>query len=193
MCLYLSINTFFSQRLQRPRKSDTSSMKITTPEVFNTFHHIIEHAVVPSWVGSVPHNFGAAAAGTPKADEWRTVFTIYLPITLILLFSYRSPGNAQLQQVLDNTMQLVCAVLLACKRTTTPHRMHRYREYLQRYISQLHVLFPDLECESIHHMAFHIYDFLKLFGPVHSWWCFPFERLIGQLQRLPTNHRFGSS
>ena len=40
-------------------------------------------------------------------------------------------------------------------------------------------------------MVLHIYDFLRLFGPVHSWWCFPFEWLIGQLQWLPTNHRFG--
>ena len=89
-------------------------------------------------------------------------------------------------------MQLVRAVLLACTRTTDADRMRRYRECLQAYISQLPILYPGLECESIHHMVFHIYDCLELFGPVHSWWSFPFERLIGQLQRLPTNHKFGS-
>lgn len=41
------------------------------------------------------------------------------------------------------------------------------------------------------HMAIHIYEFLRYFGPVRSWWCFPFERVIGQLQRLPSNHKFG--
>ena len=40
-------------------------------------------------------------------------------------------------------------------------------------------------------MACHIYDYLKLFGPVQSWWCFPFECLIGHLQRLPLNDKFG--
>jgi hypothetical protein len=39
-------------------------------------------------------------------------------------------------------------------------------------------------------MATHLHDFLILFGPVRNWWTFPFERLIGHLQRLPQNHRF---
>ncbi|KAE9382827.1 hypothetical protein BT96DRAFT_845020 [Gymnopus androsaceus JB14] len=37
----------------------------------------------------------------------------------------------------------------------------------------------------------HIYDFLLLFGPVISWWCFPFERLIGALQKINTNDFVG--
>ncbi|KAJ7441261.1 hypothetical protein FB451DRAFT_1058265 [Mycena latifolia] len=41
------------------------------------------------------------------------------------------------------------------------------------------------------HAAFHIYDFLLLFGPIISWWCFPFERLIGILQRINTNDQIG--
>ncbi|KAE9396172.1 hypothetical protein BT96DRAFT_825122, partial [Gymnopus androsaceus JB14] len=41
------------------------------------------------------------------------------------------------------------------------------------------------------HMANHIYNFLKLFGPVISWWCFPFEHLIGVLQKVNTNDHIG--
>ncbi|KAJ7615265.1 hypothetical protein DFH06DRAFT_1008694 [Mycena polygramma] len=40
-------------------------------------------------------------------------------------------------------------------------------------------------------MAFHIYDFLILFGPVISWWTFPFERVIGFLERINTNSHIG--
>ena len=29
------------------------------------------------------------------------------------------------------------------------------------------------------------------YGPVHAWWTFPFERLIGLLQRIPTNFQNG--
>ena len=35
------------------------------------------------------------------------------------------------------------------------------------------------------------YNFLCLFGSVHSWWCFPFQCLIGPLQWLTSNHKFG--
>ena len=41
------------------------------------------------------------------------------------------------------------------------------------------------------HMAIHVYDFLCLFEPVWSWWSFLFECLVGQLQHLPHNHKFG--
>ncbi|KAJ7202405.1 hypothetical protein GGX14DRAFT_370407 [Mycena pura] len=40
-------------------------------------------------------------------------------------------------------------------------------------------------------MAFHIYDFLLLFGPIISWWTFPFERVIGFLQKINTNDHIG--
>jgi hypothetical protein len=41
------------------------------------------------------------------------------------------------------------------------------------------------------HMGLHIYDFLLLFGPVYSWWCFSFECLLGMLQCILNNHKFG--
>lgn len=159
--------------------------------------HVITTTTKPSWVQSVPHNFGAAAAGTPKADEWRTLYTIYLPIVLVLAWGRAgtaSPSDAKaLADLLDHTMSLVCAFLMACKRTLTKDRALSYRKHITSYVGGLTTLRPDLEHNSIHHMAFHIYDFLLLFGPVYSWWCFPFERLIGLLQRIPQNHRFGES
>ena len=176
--------------MEHPLRSTRQSTKIVDSHVFEKLRHVIQNTDKPSWLASVPHSFGAASAGTPKADEWRSVFTVYLPITLILLFG-RPESSKQQREILDHTMLLVCAVLLACKRAVTSRRMERYREHLRAYVHQLPSLYPDLNCESIHHMAFHIYDFLKLFGPVHSWWTFPFERLIGQLQHLPSNHHFG--
>ncbi|KAE9407462.1 hypothetical protein BT96DRAFT_809392, partial [Gymnopus androsaceus JB14] len=41
------------------------------------------------------------------------------------------------------------------------------------------------------HAAGHIYNFLLLFGPVLSWWCFSFEHLIGALQKINTNDHIG--
>jgi len=36
-----------------------------------------------------------------------------------------------------------------------------------------------------------LYEYLRRFGPVHGWWTFPFERLIGMLERIPTNFKIG--
>ncbi|KAF8572647.1 hypothetical protein K439DRAFT_1377958, partial [Ramaria rubella] len=69
--------------------------------------------------------------------------------------------------------------------------MSSYHSYMATYIKDLKEIHPTIKHTTSHHMALHIYDFLGLFGPVHSWWCFPFERLIGILQRQPSNHKFG--
>jgi hypothetical protein len=29
------------------------------------------------------------------------------------------------------------------------------------------------------------------YGPVHGWWMFPFERVIGALQKTNTNYKIG--
>ncbi|KAG2740643.1 hypothetical protein P692DRAFT_20880781 [Suillus brevipes Sb2] len=59
------------------------------------------------------------------------------------------------------------------------------------YVGKLKEIHPTFSLRPNHHVSFHLYDFLLLFGPAHSWWCFPFEHLIGILQRLPINHKFG--
>src|ERR1700692_1572565 len=150
----------------------------------------------PTWLGSVPKNFGDASAGTIKADEWRSLITIYLPIALVSLWgagtSHSSDEHAvHLRIILDHTMELVCAVYLACARTMTTRRAEAYRSHIATYVGKLQKIHPTFSLRPNHHASFHIYDYLLLFGPAHSWWCFPFERLIGILQRLPVNHKIG--
>jgi hypothetical protein len=157
---------------------------------------VIHDTDTPSWLPSVPYNFGDASAGNLKADEWRTMSTVYLPISLASLWgegtTHRSPSIASsLQRVLDHTMALVSAVSLACARTMTDARMLAYQNYITQWVGQLPEIHPNSKKRTNFHMAIHIYDFLRLFGPVRYWWSFPFERLVGQLQRLPHNHKFG--
>ena len=62
---------------------------------------------------------------------------------------------------------------------------------MHSYLSGLKELFPEYSLHPNHHMALHLRDYLLLYGPVHSWWTFPFERLIGILQRISTNYKIG--
>lgn len=156
----------------------------------------IKNTITPSWVDSVPLNFGDAAAGTLKANEWRTMATIYLPIALVLSWGEGTvhtslDSELKLRKVLDHTISLFSATRLACMRYTNPSRILDYHRLMVSYISNLDILHPDAPKRTNPHMSLHIYEFLKLFGPVYSWWCFPFERLIGILQRQPTNHKTG--
>jgi hypothetical protein len=157
---------------------------------------VIRDTVTPSWLSTVPRNYGEAKAGTVKADEWRTLYTVYLPIALVSVWgegsSHPSPEiGRKLREILDHTMSLTSAITISCMRTMTRARATTYRLHVATWLRDLKGLHPHTTLRTNNHMAIHIYDFLLLFGPIRSWWCFPFERLIGQLQRLPNNHRFG--
>jgi hypothetical protein len=157
---------------------------------------VIRDTAVPSWLGSVPHNYGDKATGPVKADEWRNLSTIFIPLALIIMWgegsSHSSPEDAaRFREILDHTMLMVSAISLACMRTMTQTRSAAYLKYMAQYIEDLIIIHPQINHRPNHHMSMHLPHFFRLFGPVRSWWCFPFERLIGQIQRLLSNHKLG--
>jgi hypothetical protein len=173
-------------------------IKIATPATMQCIKDVIWNTTVPSWLNSVPYNYGEAKAGTMKADEWRNLSTIFLPLALISMWGINSqhPSNdnaIKLRQILDHTMLLVSAISLACMCTMTRARSDAYIQCMIEYLNQLPLLHPEATFKPNHHMLMHLPFFFQLFGPARCWWTFPFERLIGQIQRLLSNHKMGES
>lgn len=171
-------------------------MKLVTSEVMEYVQYAIHATDTPSWLGSVPYNFGESNAGTIKADEWRTLSTVYFPLALLSLWyldqaKYVPSVAKRLGDVLDHTMHLVAAVTLLCLRNMSEQRAEAYRSHMLKYIENLKKLHPQATHKPKHHLALHLPEWLLSLGPVHSWWTFAFERLIGILQRIPTNQRRG--
>lgn len=88
-------------------------------------------------------------------------------------------------------MFLVSAVIVATSRTITSENAEAYLTNMLDYLNGIKRLFPEYRLHPNHHMALHIYEFLLSFGPVHSWWAFPYERMIGMIQRMPNNGKVG--
>lgn len=181
-----------------PLSTDLVTQHLITVDTIQYIQEVIKNTSTPSWVNSVPKNYGEANAGTIKADEWRILSTIYLPIAFTTLWGYengRYPGkNNHTLQILDHTMALFQAVIIMCSDAMSVDRATRYRELIKHWIADLHRLHPETlkhKNRDNVHAALHLYDFAILFGPVMSWWCFPFERLIGTLQDINTNDRVG--
>ena len=129
------------------------------------------------------------SAGSIKADEWRLLIMAYIPLALISLWS--SARDPAITKPFQSTMELVSAVYLSCAQTTSVDHAKAYQNSIASYVGKLKECFPHFDLRPNHHASIHIYDYLMLFGPVRSWWTFPFERLIGFLQRLPSNHKTG--
>ena len=80
-----------AQRSDKPRVSDNIPLKVVTPEVMQQTRDVVGDTVTPSWISSVPYNFGDASAGTLKADEWCTMSTIYIPLALVSMWGEAHP------------------------------------------------------------------------------------------------------
>lgn len=152
----------------------------------------IDNTLLPSWLQRAPANIGNPGHGKLSADQWRTLCTVHLPFSLIPLWT--QPGAAlHKKKALHNFMNLICAVLIGTARSTTSERQAHYLSFMQAYLRGLKdkSLFSNVKLVPNHHIALHLPEFLKRFGPTHAYWGFPFERYIGMLRRINTNCKPG--
>ncbi|KAF7328142.1 Glycoside hydrolase family 92 protein [Mycena venus] len=171
----------------RPKTITTADLRFVQDVIANT--------TTPAWVNHVPKNFGEKGAGSIKADEWRLMATIYLPIALVILWAERVGNDAaHFSLLLEHSMALFQATTIVSRYTTSSTRETAYRSFIQHWLGNLQDLYPHTNTprtQTNPHVALHIYDFLRLFGAALSWWAFPIERLIGVLGKINSNDCLG--
>ncbi|KAH7871263.1 uncharacterized protein C8R40DRAFT_1055085 [Lentinula edodes] len=191
------MHVFFLILLQRMTKplNQINPTAVDSSGLLRRIQQVVREVVTPAWVSNPPRNVGLYEAGVLKADHWRTLFSIHVPLATLSLWRETSPLAAadacNMASVVDTTMNLCCASLVMTKRKLTLNRREQFRHLLRLHILGLQKNFPGWIFPS-HHLAFHIHDFMDLFSGVRHWWLFPFENLIGKLQRIPTNHKPGT-
>lgn len=156
----------------------------------------IMNTMRPTWQAGPPANFGSPAHGKLKADQWRTCIEFDLPVSLMKMWSTGLadvPDELRLrrQQVVESTMLLSMAIRWATSHRTSARHAEAARRYMELYLRSLRDLCPNMDLHPVHHNALHLPDFLLRFGPIHGWWMFPFERLIGILQKVNNNYKIG--
>ena len=151
-----------------------------------------ERTVLPSWVSPIPVEAGSAKAGKLTADQWRTLCTVHLVVTLIRLWGDRDPEDRK-HEMLSNFMHLVTATVLLFKRSVTPERIRLYESSIKDYLEGHLRSYPHLNLTPKHHLSLHLPEFLERFGPVHGWTTWGFERLNFKFQRTETNGKSSTS
>ncbi|KAL5537307.1 hypothetical protein ACEPAF_1130 [Sanghuangporus sanghuang] len=154
-------------RFAQPLQSNEPAIKLTTFELFNHVRDVIKRTSRPTWLRPVPYNFGYASAGKVKADEWRILSTVYLPVALVTYCFYSNEVDGahkeRLQAVVDNTMDLVQAVTVLFKKSTSERETTAYKQYIRKYVMSLPSIYPNVRSVPNMHMAKHIAEFLPLF------------------------------
>ncbi|KAI9067682.1 hypothetical protein FKP32DRAFT_1609294 [Trametes sanguinea] len=143
---------------------------------------------LPRWVNAAPVAFGTKKHGKLSADQWRTVAIVHLPVTLIRTWGTESGRRLEM---LQNFVDIVDAVETFGLLEIDEHEINHAHKQLVKYLEGVKVLYKGAKFQVTHHHALHLALFLRLFGPVHSWRAFAFERMNFLLQSVNTNLKFG--
>lgn len=192
----IAANPEGSTRASAPSDSSTKKEKkarkaVLGRTILTAAHEDMEHIELPSWVAAAPSGFGSAGRGKLTADQWRTVCSINLPITLIRLWGDQSSPSARQKEMLDNFMDLVYAVEIGSLLAVDVAQIQAYDTRILRYLKGIKELYPHFRLRPNFHLAAHIGDFMKLFGPVHSYRTFGAERYNHVLQNIDTSRKHG--
>lgn len=145
---------------------------------------------LPSEISPVPREVGSPSAGKLTADQWRTFCTIHLVVSLTRLWGEEQQGS-RLSRILNNFLHLVTLTNLLHMRKMTRERIQLIEDENVTYLEGLRTLYPHYSLVPKHHMALHLPEMLRDFGPVHAWRTFAFERLNRNFQNILTNNTIG--
>lgn len=155
----------------------------------------IAATIRPRWHAAPPANIGHVSHGKLKADEWRSCFEFDIPVSLLRIETRRSaPENVvdnYRAKLVHSTFQLAIAIRWATSHRTSAVHEEKYTKIMKSYLETLRDLRPTERFRPNHLNALLISKYLRLYGPVRCWWMFPFERVIGDLQRSNTNNKPG--
>ncbi|KIK58691.1 hypothetical protein GYMLUDRAFT_170570 [Collybiopsis luxurians FD-317 M1] len=147
--------------------------------------------VLPSYISQVREKWGTRAGGTLGGDEWNTLSTIHLVVSLIWIWGYEYDENSRRFQLLLNYLDMVHALHAFSLCETSPSLQNYYLARMLKYLHGLLVLYPDVSLKPNHHYAVHAADDLRLFGPPHARSTPVFERMNHTLQQIPSNNHLG--
>ncbi|KAI8442891.1 hypothetical protein BY996DRAFT_8538131 [Phakopsora pachyrhizi] len=161
---------------------------ILDSELVSKINILLPRIIIPSWIKRALPVLGKASQGRLKANEWRNLFTIQLPLILPLFWSGKEFDKRSLFR---NFAHIVSLVRCALKRKITAETTKSYRSHLLAYLSSSLTLFPHATLAPNHHMAIHLAESMENFGPVRAWWSFSMERLMGESLKASVNNRIG--
>ena len=145
------------------------------------FCNRVKNFRVPYDVGGLPNSLGEKLEFSKlTADQWKNFALIY---AIPYLWELLPPESYE-------SIRLLCEIV---KIIVQPALTNADISRLDCLIKSHHQCFEKnygrFEVSINYHMALHIPDMIKDFGPPHLFWCFSFERMNGVLSGLPnSNH-----
>ncbi|KAL5500372.1 hypothetical protein EMCRGX_G011923 [Ephydatia muelleri] len=144
---------------------------------YQTMQEIIDSTRVPPFLGRIPHKIESKVSSL-TADQWKNWVLVYsVPIlhTILSLDDLRCWSH----------FVEACSLLL--KPIVTIDDVIKGDEKLTAFCNTYEKLYGKNKCTPNMHLHLHLKDCMLDYGPVHSFWCFPFERYNGVFESFQKN------
>ena len=152
---------------------------ILLPDDLQLIEERSEQIAFPGDVGRIPTKIGSGFAGF-TADQWRIWTTVLSPVVLKGIL----PNHH-----LRCWLMFVRACCLLLSRILFKPNITTAERYLLMFCKMFQQLYGDEACTPNMHLHMHLATCLLDYGPVYSFWCFPFERFNGLLGAYHTNKK----
>lgn len=143
----------------------------------------VNSCTVPSGIGRIPQKI---ASGFAKftADQWKN---------WVLYFSVLTMRDIISGEVLECWRHFVLACRTLCTKHITLERAKLGDALLLQFCRRIERVFGNEFITPNMHLHCHLLKCTTDYGPLHSFWCFAFERYNGVLGSMPKNNRWVES
>ena len=126
---------------------------------------------VPADLGRTPGKIHSGEGFSNfTADQWKNFFLIYFTV---VLWDHLPPHD---QQIFTYFIR-VCTILV--KRIVEVNKMNEAYEVLIKIIKLIEEKYGEEKITPNLHLSLHLCECAYDYGPLYSFWCFPFERMNG--------------
>ena len=150
-----------------------------SPQAMFKIQEVVDSIEVPSNIGRIPSKIASGFADF-TADQWKNWILVY---SLVALKNRLPDPDFTCWAKFVNACRLLCAPVITSNAISQAH------DLIVEYCRKFENLYGKEACTINMHLACHMADCIRDFGPIHTFWCFGFERMNGQLGAIPTNNR----
>lgn len=150
-----------------------------TPSNFERIQSRVDKCVVPTDIGRIPHKIlsGFASFTADQFKNWVVYFSLIALRGLLC----------------DEHLECWRHFVLAC-RLLSQHQLSKDNvivadALLLKFCRRMESLYGESVVTPNMHLHCHLKECILDFGPLHGFWCFPFERYNGVLGNVPNNNR----
>jgi hypothetical protein len=139
----------------------------------------IEVMEVPSHIGRLPKKI-SSNFGSYTAEQWKKWTNLYSLFSLKGIIEERH---------LKCWQSFVLGCRYMCKAVLTEADIIKADGLLLKFCREFQSLYGQKAVTPNMHLHCHLKECILDLGPIHSFWCFSFERYNGILGNMPTNNR----